>query len=347
EPALEGGVGWLARHFTATKNPNKADWHYYWLYALERAAALLALERIGAHDWYAEGADFLVGAQEADGDWGWEHDTCFALLFLRRATAQPVSVEGGTDARLFATPEGLGPIRLRVRLDTPSRLWIEAPSQPVEGVEFLARFEQGEWRTIASTGKEGAAQHLFERPGRWELRAAARLTGGATLESPVLAVEHLEGLDPRLAAYATDAGRNLLAAQKLEVRASSALEPAANAADNKVWTRWLCQETDADPWLELEPRKAVESARIVLAHARTTAAAQRYANPRPKTIELWINKEKSPRTVALDPDPAVKTVIELDPPLAIARLKLRVTAVEGGTLGKGAVGFSEIELQGP
>ncbi|HEX6882398.1 MAG TPA: hypothetical protein VF530_03395, partial [Planctomycetota bacterium] len=47
EPALEGGVGWLARHFTATKNPNKADWHYYWLYALERAAALLALERIG------------------------------------------------------------------------------------------------------------------------------------------------------------------------------------------------------------------------------------------------------------------------------------------------------------
>jgi hypothetical protein len=350
EPAIEAGLTWLERHWSVTRNPNKGDWHYYYLYALERVGALLELERVGAHDWYAEGADFLVSAQDADGGWGAECDTCFALLFLRRATALPLSEETKLEGQLFATPEG-EPLRLRVKLGPAGSLWIEAPGlakgTTVTRVEFFARLEQGEWRSLGVGERELAVRYRFERPGRWEARAEARVSDGSTLASSVLAFTSEEGRDPERMGYARDAQRNLLPGLKPEVRASSALEPAANAVDNKVWTRWLCETSDADPWLEIDPKKPAEVARIVLTHARTTAAAQRYANPRPAEIELWLNKEKAPRTVAIATDPGRKTVIELAPPVALARLKLRVTAVEGGTLGQASVGFGELEMQGP
>ena len=66
---------------------------YYSLYALERAGMLLGVEKIGGHDWYAEGAEAILAAQKADGSWTpgakrsnsiW--DTCFAVLFLKKAT---------------------------------------------------------------------------------------------------------------------------------------------------------------------------------------------------------------------------------------------------------------------
>jgi len=68
--------------------------HYYYLYGLERAGILYGTETFGSHEWYPEGAEFLLANQRADGAWiskdnayanaVW--DTCFAILFLRRAT---------------------------------------------------------------------------------------------------------------------------------------------------------------------------------------------------------------------------------------------------------------------
>lgn len=82
--------------------PSARTFHYYWLYAVERLGMLLRLRHIGFHEWYREGAQWLVGAQEADG--GWVNPagslgapepplaaTCFALLFLRRATLPVVT----------------------------------------------------------------------------------------------------------------------------------------------------------------------------------------------------------------------------------------------------------------
>ena len=69
------------------------------LYALERAGSLSFTQTFGAHDWYAEGSKYLVDGQKSDGSWdaksGFKRtvwDTCFAVLFLRRATA-PVATE--------------------------------------------------------------------------------------------------------------------------------------------------------------------------------------------------------------------------------------------------------------
>jgi hypothetical protein len=63
---------------------------YYFLWSLERAAVALGLDTIGKKDWYGWGAELLLANQGPDGTWQGAHsdsgaDTCFALLFLKRA----------------------------------------------------------------------------------------------------------------------------------------------------------------------------------------------------------------------------------------------------------------------
>lgn len=100
DDAVQKGLEWMRAHFSVTENPGRADvpkdeytWHYYYLYALERLGILFGTETMGAHDWYQEGATYLLKMQKEDGSWNAKpgdgfilHDTCFAILFLRRAT---------------------------------------------------------------------------------------------------------------------------------------------------------------------------------------------------------------------------------------------------------------------
>jgi hypothetical protein len=64
---------------------------YYFLWSLERMAVAFGLETIGGKDWYNWGAEILLANQSNDGSWQGSSygragaDTCFALLFLRRA----------------------------------------------------------------------------------------------------------------------------------------------------------------------------------------------------------------------------------------------------------------------
>ena len=57
---------------------------------------LYGTETFGKHNWYNEGAHYLLGKQGAEGNWGARKNTCFAILFLRRATRALVeSVDKG------------------------------------------------------------------------------------------------------------------------------------------------------------------------------------------------------------------------------------------------------------
>jgi hypothetical protein len=63
---------------------------YYFLFSLERVAVAYGLETVGDKDWHQWGADALLAAQNPDGSWTGRYpeggaDTCFAILFLRRA----------------------------------------------------------------------------------------------------------------------------------------------------------------------------------------------------------------------------------------------------------------------
>ena len=97
DDALERAIGWLARHFSVSRNPRPAgsgqSCLYYYLYGLERAGRLTAHRFIGEHDWYREGAEFLVRDQDPlahywQGTWHAEQNphvgTALALLFLSK-----------------------------------------------------------------------------------------------------------------------------------------------------------------------------------------------------------------------------------------------------------------------
>jgi hypothetical protein len=86
---LARGMEWVDRNWTVEKNPPFGFFHYYYLYGLERAGMVLGVKNFGEHDWYTEGSEYLLGAQKEEGLWNKESpmwDTCFAILFLKRAT---------------------------------------------------------------------------------------------------------------------------------------------------------------------------------------------------------------------------------------------------------------------
>ena len=105
DESIEKGLNWLARNFSVRKNPGFPDnmskaYVFYYLYALERVGRLTGHRMIGNHDWYREGAAFLVDRQESvTGAWeGFMNEetrqdiaTAYALLFLSKGR-RPVLV---------------------------------------------------------------------------------------------------------------------------------------------------------------------------------------------------------------------------------------------------------------
>jgi hypothetical protein len=111
---IQSGMGWLAENWSVTQTLGPAEVHeghpeaylYYWLYALERVGMLYDTGRIGDHLWYPEGAEFLLKGQKPDGSWvgvepklkpAW--DTCFAILFLKRATRPLVATSSAGEKK--------------------------------------------------------------------------------------------------------------------------------------------------------------------------------------------------------------------------------------------------------
>jgi len=95
DAAIEKGLKCLDKMLTSTDNLGlPREWHhYYYIYGVERVGAVLGIEQIGNHDWYPEGVEFLLKEQKADGSWDTKPvvldpttNTCFAILFLKRAT---------------------------------------------------------------------------------------------------------------------------------------------------------------------------------------------------------------------------------------------------------------------
>ena len=92
---VEAGMGWMAEKFEIQA------WNGYYMYALERMGILYGTETIGTHHWYREGANAILGIQNSNGSWGKDEnewygttwDTCFSILFLRRAT-RPLVASG-------------------------------------------------------------------------------------------------------------------------------------------------------------------------------------------------------------------------------------------------------------
>jgi len=102
--AVRDGLAWLDAHWAIETRPNSSKVYYhYYIYSLGRVGTLIDKRFIGEHDWYREGAAYLLEKQHADGHWGirpgeWGSNissTAFTLLFLMRSTPPPVITVGG------------------------------------------------------------------------------------------------------------------------------------------------------------------------------------------------------------------------------------------------------------
>src|SRR5262249_29722193 len=100
DAAIDAAFAWLAAEFTVRANPGfpgRAHSHwYYWLYSLERACELAGIARLQDRDWYCEGALQLLAAQQPNGSFRSDDGllleaTCFAVLFLKKATLPVVT----------------------------------------------------------------------------------------------------------------------------------------------------------------------------------------------------------------------------------------------------------------
>ena len=92
--AVRDALAWMQENFDVTQNPHAGDQAlFYYLYGLERMGILAHTRFLGKWDWYLEGAEFLLHEQEPDGSWqgGDLVDTCFGLLFLKRASFRVVN----------------------------------------------------------------------------------------------------------------------------------------------------------------------------------------------------------------------------------------------------------------
>lgn len=274
------GLAWLEANFSVEHNPMRdlatSKWidedshlHYY-LYALERACALTGREQLGGRNWYAEGAQHLVASQEHTGNWqSNQPNTCFALLFLSRATSggrlavTPAAPAAASAAA--ATPAFDGDVDLRIAARPPAGLWIGGYSAGVmkdyswpeeEGgglrlleVRYFAtppfgeRFALGAVAGEAGPGRgpqRAALPIAPDRAGTWTFQAEVDLLfpgliagdpgASVTLYSRELSADFFNVADPVRLAYAQDAARNLLPTDRCTATASSQPEDASYSA---------------------------------------------------------------------------------------------------------------------
>ncbi len=96
DKSVDRAIKWLSTHFAVGHNPGHTSWLLYYLYGLERAGRLSGQRFFGEHDWYREGASFLIDNQNpTNGHWAGLGDyeqspilaTSFSLLFLSKGLA--------------------------------------------------------------------------------------------------------------------------------------------------------------------------------------------------------------------------------------------------------------------
>jgi len=385
--AIELGVNWLGYHFNTEQNYGGDDtWIYYMLYGIERVGTLGEAHKLGTHDWYAEGVDYVLRTQKPEGYWtrtpsNWhthpdEYDTCFAILFLKRAS-RPVVRTGGPaqfQPKEKLLPDNNSAVAFRASGRTSIYMWItgfsdwtlkkhggdSGSSLRVARVEYLA-----DGRVVASvegnplkgwTTEDYAVRISLDQPGTYKVKTRVHLVAadaGAEERNPSAVVESKEvsvvsdGVFlPWMKLAAESRSRNLL--QGLTPNVTTTSRDGGHGLGNAAFdgfeaTRWLCEEKDATPTITMQLPKAVKARSLVLGPAQNNAYL-RGEFARITKLSVRINKEKEPFVIEVRGDelePIVHTFAKETP---ISRLEIRILGRENGRAGARA-GFSDIHLE--
>ncbi len=254
--AVRSGLNWFRKNWAVDKNPGMAArHHYYYLYGLERVGSLLQEEILADHPWYFEGAKWLVSNQGGDGSWldqegnpflppnntvrYHEHVTCFALLFLKRATRSSGSTGDKKERRGFKTYEAVAteyPVSLRGTGAATLSIWVSGFGKKViaehEGsggirvtkvqyfvdgslVETIVGDSQKPWKF-----EKYPLKYAFKKPGKFKVTAKVFIRAATAtdkeerplvvLEAPGFTAEIDAVVQEWMISDAKARGRNLL-----------------------------------------------------------------------------------------------------------------------------------------
>lgn len=374
ETAMRLGCNWLAHHFDASDNPEFSGqrWLYY-LYGVERVSALYKVAYWGDHAWYLEGAKVLLDKQAGDGSWPLpdaESDTCFAILFLKRATAartgshssgpRMVAGDGATkDVGLKALGDDVGGpwtfLLTRVAAADGTRTYA------VDRVEYLV--DDGVVATAEGEGKAWTPTSEFavrwQPPRRGTVRVMARVqahrldadgkpvAAGLSLESEALAVTVAEALEPWMLPAATWKARNLLTRDQVDAAASSEFDggrTADNAVDGREGSAWVCASDDPAPRLVLTFKKPLVARALSLTQANGARSA-RATFDCARSVLVFVNGSKTGIAKDLSADELVPARIEFGKATRLRRLEIAVVSRDAAKTHPGAVGFAEVALE--
>ncbi len=385
---IEKGLFRLAEESEDVLRTSGSEWPYYRLYGIERVGAFTASVRLGQLDWYEHGAAAILASQRPDGSWQFPRrkrqpwtvpQTSFALLFLRRATAAPLSPAGATAeadelAGRFATAQADAPLALAATVDEHLTLWITGWGEAARAHEQRSdrgrgpRVERvaywaGENLLAEIEGDDAPVDaRRFEArvpwPGGEELTVVARATlltadgdERVELEAPPLTVKFTRSAVARSEAERAERAANLLRDAGLEVTASSTFAGgrglpevaygAELAVDGRLRTPWLAEPGADEPTLTIEPRRAVKADTVLVSAARSVPFQPGWFG-RPLQVRVTVNG-RDEHVLDFPADERQKARLELPEPVSIRSLELRILEHTDGR-GHPCTGIAEVEL---
>ena len=373
ERSAEAAMTWMGQHFKPDQNPNGGH-HYYYLYGCERVGALMNTERFGEHWWYIDGAKHLIGAQRKnEGGWGGVTDTCFALLFLRRATRghAPTTGLGGGNAHVFAAGDEKSDVRLRGAGQQPLSLWIDGFGEDLLDLhsDFGLRiesivYEDDAGNVLAKLASDPTKtwndETFLHRDkaiarGTHKIRAHIRVLAndcapGETdpvedLTSDWMEVKIRDVMEPWMQTTTNAYRDNILRSAKVKITPSSEADrnPAKNLIDGFESRRWLAVDDDHSPTLTFSWRKAQRIGRIMFTglaqHERERNTFDHFA------VEFAVGNDRKRWTRIDVPLDSLKPVI-FDLPKARKMRSIKLRFVDR-VHRNGKLGLSEFALLPP
>jgi hypothetical protein len=378
---IEAALRWLAQRFSVASNPNGGH-HYYYLYGLERIGALTKREQFGPHWWYIMGAKHLIETQDqAAGNWGSVNDTCFSLLFLRRATsghAPTTGIGGGGKRHVFAVGDKDSDVRLRGAGQQPLSMWIDGFGESlidlhsdfgvrVVSVEYLdatgnvlakvAGDPTKTWQTKSGQGETFLHRDKAMVRGEHKLHARVTLLAndaepGATgpievIESGQMTVKIRDVFEDWMKSANASYHGNLLRGKEVKLFASSAINeqnPGTHIIDGLDSKRWIASPDDKSPSITMSWRRAINVGRIMFAPpAQHDGELAQFDEFTAIEVLIGNSKDRWLR-IPMGKDKLAPVIFELPKPRKMRAIKIRFV---GRVTKTNKIGLAEFSLLPP
>ncbi len=376
QQAIDDAKDWLDSNWRVDTNVGSGAHQYYHLMAIERAAVLSEWDEVAGLPWYETGATWLLEQQKNDGGWAdgsdkgadsKQHETAFAILFLRRA-ARGIATGVEPLASNILRAEDLGDaVHIALRGQAPVRAWVTgfglqarsalgADALRVQRVEYLVSGE------VAATVEGGGGAPwdddqlvAFLNPahrGPLEVRARVVLAdeageeSGKVLMSGSLSMTIDELLEPWAIDFSGLGAENLVPSGRPVTTASTSNEPDPphKAVDGLEGTWWLSNREDETPVLRIEFGEVIKAKELWISPADGRLSKLGRFD-RILEVVVTVDGVREPFVVEAGKDPLAPLFVDLGKRRRISGLEIAITRRQAATTAPGLAGFNELYLR--